>query len=377
MALQTIRSRNLPPLEPSVVTVGIFRGGERFNIIPGEVTLEGTVRTYNEEVRATSGAPHARDPGRDHARGRRLVRDGVPEERAGHGQRPGAHRGRPAPAGARGSAPATSRSSSRAWGARTSPTSPIEVPGFFYRLGVVKPGTASGGLHTPTFRADDSAVPVGIRVMSRLLVDYLASQGTKLFRGDGMDNEGPAVSSFGLDRARDRRRRARCIGTSPRRAWSSWRCSAARRSWRPRVPLVCTTGPHTGRSPNDKFLVKDPAMDGGHLVGRGQPAVRAGEVRRPAGAGPGAPPGQGRLRLRRLRRRRSPLPHQRPGDHRGRLAQPLRPQHVHPRGGPRGPGRVRAELHGAQRRQPPGRPGARRHPQLRRSSSSTWRSGWC
>src|SRR5258708_5706674 len=34
-----------------------------------------------------------------------------------------------------------------------------QAPGFFYRLGVVAPGTASGGLHTPTFRADDSAVP--------------------------------------------------------------------------------------------------------------------------------------------------------------------------------------------------------------------------
>jgi amidohydrolase len=34
MALQTIRSRNLHALEPSVVTVGIVRGGERFNIIP-------------------------------------------------------------------------------------------------------------------------------------------------------------------------------------------------------------------------------------------------------------------------------------------------------------------------------------------------------
>src|SRR5436305_13732094 len=53
MALQTIRSRTLSPLEPSVVTVGIFRGGERFNIIPGEVNLEGTVRTDSQEARAT------------------------------------------------------------------------------------------------------------------------------------------------------------------------------------------------------------------------------------------------------------------------------------------------------------------------------------
>ena len=49
-AFQTIRSRSLSPLEPSVVTVGIIRGGERFNIIPEQVHLEGTVRTYNPEV---------------------------------------------------------------------------------------------------------------------------------------------------------------------------------------------------------------------------------------------------------------------------------------------------------------------------------------
>jgi amidohydrolase len=50
-AFQTIRSRNLNPLQPSVISVGIIRGGERFNIIPEQVYMEGTVRTYNEGVR--------------------------------------------------------------------------------------------------------------------------------------------------------------------------------------------------------------------------------------------------------------------------------------------------------------------------------------
>lgn len=48
-----------------------------------------------------------------------------------------------------------------------------QVPGFFFRLGQVKPGTVPGDHHTPTFRADDSAVAVGITSMSYLLVDYL------------------------------------------------------------------------------------------------------------------------------------------------------------------------------------------------------------
>ena len=49
------------------------------------------------------------------------------------------------------------------------------VPGFFYRLGVVKPGGDSGGVHTPTMTADNDAVPVGMRVMSLILLDYLMS----------------------------------------------------------------------------------------------------------------------------------------------------------------------------------------------------------
>jgi metal-dependent amidase/aminoacylase/carboxypeptidase family protein len=48
-----------------------------------------------------------------------------------------------------------------------------ETPGFFYFLGVARPGAPSGDHHTPTFMADDSAVPIGIRAMSTVLVDYL------------------------------------------------------------------------------------------------------------------------------------------------------------------------------------------------------------
>ena len=50
-----------------------------------------------------------------------------------------------------------------------------EVPGLYFRLGVVKPGTTSGWIHTPKFRADDSSLEVGIRVMSNIILDYLQS----------------------------------------------------------------------------------------------------------------------------------------------------------------------------------------------------------
>ncbi len=51
MDLQTIVSRNLKPTESAVVTVGAIQGGVKHNIIPDEVILKLTVRTYTEEVR--------------------------------------------------------------------------------------------------------------------------------------------------------------------------------------------------------------------------------------------------------------------------------------------------------------------------------------
>jgi len=51
VALQQIVSRNANPLVSTVVTVGRFTAEGRTNIIPDEVRLEGTVRTFDEEWR--------------------------------------------------------------------------------------------------------------------------------------------------------------------------------------------------------------------------------------------------------------------------------------------------------------------------------------
>jgi len=51
VALQTIVSRERSPLDPVVVTVGSIHGGTKRNIIPDEVKLQLTVRTYKPEVR--------------------------------------------------------------------------------------------------------------------------------------------------------------------------------------------------------------------------------------------------------------------------------------------------------------------------------------
>jgi len=51
LALQTIVARENNPLDPAVVTVGSIHGGSKHNIIPDEVRLQLTVRSYKPEVR--------------------------------------------------------------------------------------------------------------------------------------------------------------------------------------------------------------------------------------------------------------------------------------------------------------------------------------
>lgn len=170
--LQTIRSRNLDPTAPGVVTVGIVRGGERYNIIPEEVRLEGTIRTYDQGVREAihqrmeeilEGVTSAAGATFDLEIGPYappLVND------------PGlAERLRPAMARAVGEANVVDVAP--VMGAEDFAHYVQKVPGFYWRLGVVAPGTTSGALHTPSFRADNTAIPVGIRVMTGLVLELL------------------------------------------------------------------------------------------------------------------------------------------------------------------------------------------------------------
>ena len=50
-AVQSIVSRNVDPLKSAVITIGLFKAGSRYNIVPGTCDMEGTCRTYDPEVR--------------------------------------------------------------------------------------------------------------------------------------------------------------------------------------------------------------------------------------------------------------------------------------------------------------------------------------
>jgi len=52
-ALQSITSRNVAPLQAAVVSVTMIHAGETFNVIPPEAKMEGTIRTFEPDVRET------------------------------------------------------------------------------------------------------------------------------------------------------------------------------------------------------------------------------------------------------------------------------------------------------------------------------------
>jgi hippurate hydrolase len=75
VALQTIVSRETRPVDPAVVTVGSIHGGTKHNIIPDEVKLQLTLRSYSDAVRQ-----HSLDAVRRICRGEAIAA-GIPEER--------------------------------------------------------------------------------------------------------------------------------------------------------------------------------------------------------------------------------------------------------------------------------------------------------
>ncbi len=175
-ALQTIRSRTMSGNEPGVVTVGTIHGGQRYNIIPAEVTLSGTIRTFTPEMGKLAEARL------------RAILKGVTEANGATGEVVRFVRGAPATINDTTLTHASVPSLERVVGknhVKLIPPAMVsedfsvfanQVPGFYYRLGTVKPGTTSGDHHTPTFLADDSAIPIGVKAMSYVLYDFLARQ---------------------------------------------------------------------------------------------------------------------------------------------------------------------------------------------------------
>ncbi len=182
LELQRIPARQVDARIPAVVSIGVFQGGVRYNIIPDEVTLSGTIRSLDPEQRTEL-----------HEWVRRTA-TGVAET-AGASADVDIRQGYPvtvnSPTLTRAMLPTLDRVVKDVPNGRLEPVLPRtgaedfsyyaeRVPGLFLWLGIRPVGVPADEAipnHSPRFIIDESALPLGVRALSHLAVDYLAAQG--------------------------------------------------------------------------------------------------------------------------------------------------------------------------------------------------------
>jgi amidohydrolase len=179
-ALQTIVSRNVNITRlPAIVTVGQFQAGVRNNIIPDTARLVGTIRTFDDEVQADI-----------HARVKKIA-EGIAAA-AGATAEVRIDKGYPVTANDPGLttrmlptlervAPGAVKESELITGAEDFTYFQRQAPGLFIFLGITPPaevGKAPAN-HSPRFSVDEKALPVGVRALSHLAVDYLSAAPTR------------------------------------------------------------------------------------------------------------------------------------------------------------------------------------------------------
>jgi len=178
LGLQTIVARRMNIThEPSVVTVGVFRGGVRHNIIPDEVRLEGTIRAFDEEHRNQL-----------HEHVKRIAE--MIAEAGGAKANVHIHRWYDVTVNHPGltewSVPTLARIAGEAnvnvvdkvCGAEDFSFFQKEVPGFFYFMGctpVDRDATTAAPNHSPRFYVDERALKLGVRTLSALALDWLSA----------------------------------------------------------------------------------------------------------------------------------------------------------------------------------------------------------
>ena len=173
-SLQTIRSRRVDPFDPIVLTFGSIHGGNRENIIPDEVKMEGTVRTLDEQTRETVHTMMRQTlEGCTSASGAKF------DFQWGSTQYPVTYND---PELTRGNLSALQRMIGVENVVASRPTLGGEdfsfyqkvIPGFFWFLGTANPARGIvGAHHTAEFDIDEEVLPIGVRSAAAQIVDYL------------------------------------------------------------------------------------------------------------------------------------------------------------------------------------------------------------
>ncbi len=170
-AVHQIVSRRLDPVTPAVVTIGKIHGGTKSNVLAGEVTMVGTIRTFHTEDRNVIEEEIEKAGRIAEALG------GSYEVEFRHGTVPLVNdpdltsfvmKEARALLGEDNVLEAQMRMGGEDFSFYTQ-----KVPGVFIRLGVRTPGGAVRALHTDTFDLDERALPIGSALLSYLAVRWL------------------------------------------------------------------------------------------------------------------------------------------------------------------------------------------------------------
>ncbi|WP_105180951.1 MULTISPECIES: amidohydrolase [Pseudoalteromonas] len=176
MATQTIASRQVDVTKaPSVVSFGAINGGVRNNIIPDQVEMVGTIRTFDQEMRA--------DIKKRLAKTAEMVAESGGAEAHVH-----IDHGYPVTVNDVELTKKMTPTLAGVVGKENLITTPLitgaedfsyyalETPGMFFFLGVTPKGqdaVTAPSNHSPHFFADEKALQLGVNAMTQLVVDYL------------------------------------------------------------------------------------------------------------------------------------------------------------------------------------------------------------
>jgi amidohydrolase len=175
-ALQTVVSRASDPTDPAVLTIGTINGGARRNIIAERVVLEGTVRTLSEtnhkKIPVLMESIVRNITGMYGADCQFEYKEALPSVFNN-------------PELAAAMAPTLIKLLGKDKTLIWKPQMIAEdfaylarkAPGFYFFLGVKNPAQATAApLHSPNFSPDERSIPLGIRILSHLLLDALDGQ---------------------------------------------------------------------------------------------------------------------------------------------------------------------------------------------------------
>ena len=173
LALQTIHSRRIDTVNPSVFTLGTIHGGDRRNVIAENVTLTGTLRTFSEAItdqyeamikQTLNGCTSAMNAsyGLDFKRGNLPMLNSPALNKAAAAvieKNLGTNSALAQPPGL--------------FGEDFSAYQRV-IPGTMLFLGIANPAKGiTAGLHTAEFDIDEDALSIGVHAGSKILLNYL------------------------------------------------------------------------------------------------------------------------------------------------------------------------------------------------------------